>query len=455
MNHSELLDEILSVPWVLNDYQNWLNRTPAPPKGDYLFSQSLTRFAPIDNDRLVLLDSAAIEDLQGEVGIRVSEQLAPIRVPSISRREVEAIVSALRKQPLLVELPLRSGVAAASCDRFLRIGFGQFIFAPAALENLEKRVCAAEIVRFPASPYEITRNYWANVGHLSSNVPTELSAWPDVSSFVRWLRVLHVHLLLGEQFDSFYRPSSPIAHRRVEPGALYARLTRIVNSEFGIFILDGPRINAKRLGGSNYHRLLSKSVGIGELNSDDCEFYENKESWGRLVNGRSNSEEQVGDWFLPARPLKAAHWDLLWGTWELAMNAVEKHDPLNCVEHLGRFHWYFVHLHPFTCANQSLAFALVNCLLNRVNGSGIPQLVLDQLALRMTCEAYTRLFGRAVVTWSTSESGPLTRHKDRMQKRQVLDTFLSRLDESKVPPELMSVLREDPHGARLALLVDG
>jgi hypothetical protein len=454
VNHSELLDEILRVPWVLNEYQSWLNGAPVSPSDDYLFYQSRTRFAPNDDDRLILLEAATIEDLRGEVGIRVSEHLDPIRVPSIPRFQVESLLTALSEQPLLVELPLRSHVPAGVCDQFLRIGFGQFVFAPSALENLEKRACAAEIVRFPASPYEITRNYWTNVGHLSSNVPNEPSAWADISSFVYWLRVLHVQLLLGAQFDTFYRPSSPIAQKRVEPGALYARITRTVNSEFGIFILDGPRVNAPAVGGSNYHRLVCESLGIGELIVDDYKYYDKSEYWGRLIKGRARSDEQAGDWFLPARPLEAAHWELLWGAWSSAMNAVSEHEPSNCVEQLGRFHWYFVHLHPFACANQSLAFALINCLLNRVVGSGIPQLVLDQLALRVNCEEYTRLFGRAVASWCTCETGPLTRHKDRMQKRQVLERFLTRLDESKTRTGLTSVLRENPQGARLALLLD-
>jgi len=455
VNHFELLDAVLRVPWVLNDYLNWLNDRPASPKDDYLFSQSQTRFTANDDDRLVLLEAATIENLRGEAGIRISEQLAPVRIPSIPMAHVEAILSALHEQPLLVELPLQSCVPATECDQFLRIAFGKFVFAPLALEDLEKRACAAEIVRFPASPYEITRNYWANVGHLSMNVPTEPSAWGDVSSFVRWLRVMHVRLLLGDQFDTFYCPSSPIARKRVEPGALYERLTRTVTSPLGTFILDGPRINAKLLGGSNYHRLLSESLGIGEMKGDNYEYYDNDVFWGQLVRGRSRSDEQSDDWFLPPRPFKPAQWELLWGSWASAMNSVSRHDLSDCITHLGRFHWYFVHLHPFACANQSLVFALVNCLLNRIAGSGIPQLVLDHWALRMDCKAYTRLFCRAVTHWITSESGSLTRHRDRMQKRQVLDGFLVRLDEPKAQTELDSVSSGDPQGAQLALLSDG
>jgi hypothetical protein len=191
------------------------------------------------------------------------------------------------------------------------------------------------------------------------------------------------------------------------------------------------------------------------MNGDNCECYDNDVFWGQLVKGRSRSDEQADDWFLPPRPFKPAQWELLWGSWASAMNAVSSRDLSDCVTHLARFHWYFVHLHPFACANQSLAFALVNCLLNRIAGSGIPQLVLDHWALRMDCKAYTRLFCRAVTHWITSESGSLTRHRDRMQKRQVLDGFLVRLDEPKAQTELDSVSSGDPQGAQLALLSDG
>jgi hypothetical protein len=93
--------------------------------------------------------------------------------------------------------------------------------------------------------------------------------------------------------------------------------------------------------------------------------------------------------------------------------------------------------------------------LNRIAGSGIPQLVLDHWALRMDCKAYTRLFSRAVTRWSTSESGSSTRHKDRMQKRQTLDGFLARLAELKAQSELNLVSSGNPQGAQLALLSDG
>ncbi len=97
---------------------------------------------------------------------------------------------------------------------------------------------------------------------------------------------------------------------------------------------------------------------------------------------------------------------------------------------------------------------MINCLLNRTNGSGMPQVVLDHLALRFECADYQRLFGRAVAAWSTTESGPTARHQDRMRKRQLLDQLVAQLDASKAETESASLSNDNPEAARLALLVD-
>ncbi len=55
MTDSVTMDEILRVPWVVNDYQAWLKEKPASPNDDYLFAQSRIRFALNDDDRLAIL----------------------------------------------------------------------------------------------------------------------------------------------------------------------------------------------------------------------------------------------------------------------------------------------------------------------------------------------------------------------------------------------------------------
>ena len=74
MTHSETIDEILRIPWVVSDYQAWLREKPDSVKDDYLFTQSRIRFAPNDADRLIILDSATVVGLPGQAGIQFTNQ---------------------------------------------------------------------------------------------------------------------------------------------------------------------------------------------------------------------------------------------------------------------------------------------------------------------------------------------------------------------------------------------
>jgi hypothetical protein len=366
--------------------------------------------------------------------------------------QVEAVISALREKPLAVELPTIAEVSAADCEQLLKIGFGRFVFAPASLQSLENRVSAAEIVRFPSSPYEIVRNYWGNVASLTDRVAKANKNSLSTPTFVAWLRELHVRLLLGEYFDSFYCPSSPIVKQRVSPGALYTKTTRSETSPLGTFILEGPRINASTVGGKLYHQMLEQSLAGSAVEFAYGECSDQGINWGSLVSARTHSEEHDQDWFLPPRPMQETHWERLSEAWKAASCATEALDPPGAIREAASFHWYFVHLHPFACANQSLSFALVNYILRGATGSGIPHLVLDHLALRIPRPGYEQLFSRAAKVWSTPESEPALRHRDRMQKRQRLDGFIARLNSASDLKSARAIVDADQGGARLALL---
>ena len=203
---------------------------------------------------------------------------------------------------------------------------------------------AAEIVRFPGlAVMKLFRNYWANVGHLSSNVVSTMNALTDASSFVRWLRSLHVQLLLGADFSTYYRPSSPIARKRVAPGALYARDTRTITSPLGTFILDGPRINAGTVGGPQYHRLLQRSLGNDGLTADGTyEFKDNAAYRGCLVKAQARSDDHARCWFLPPRPMRDRLIGTCSGSRGRRQSMPSQDSPVACIDQLGRFHWYFV-----------------------------------------------------------------------------------------------------------------
>jgi len=455
VSHLPLIGAVLEFPWPLQEYERWLSQRPTTDFDDYLYSQSRVRLTPHDDDELVIPNSVSFEHAGTSAFVRIAGQSAPIAIPNITRHDSAAIIAALREKPTVIELPFLSGVAANVCDLVLGVGFGRFIFAPTAVESLEQQSSAAEIVRFPGSPYEITRNYWINVGGLAHTIEHSIAASQLSSSFVDWLRTLHVQLLLGADLQTFYCPSSPVAQRRVAPGALYINATRTLSSSMGEFILDGPRVNASAVGGEQYNKLIDRSLGLQLFESRSRKFSESATGWGRLVNARARAEAQARRWYLPPRPIDEGHWESLFGAWNRTVDAIEKRDLASGVGHLGRFHWYFVHLHPFACANQSLAFAIVNWVLNRLTGSGIPHLILDQLALRHECTEYTRLFARAVSNWTTAELEPAVRHLDRVRSRQVLDDFIAQLAATTTDSDADAIAHRNPASARLALLVDG
>ena len=425
----DLISDILDFPWVLVEYQNWLKSRP-DPDGDYLFTQSRIRFEPRNLDQLVLVESVKV--VNGS-HLQIFENTPLIPIPEEHRAHVDSVLSELATRPFAVELQSKSD-APATCDWLLSVGFGQFIFTPQSVQDLDSRVSSGEIVRFPASPYEIDRDYWINICDLDFQGST--SSVPD---FIHWLRTLHVQLLLGKGLDTFYCPSSPIAKKGVHPGSLYERGVQTITTSSGEFIVEGLRTNASTLGGDLYHQLLRKSLELKPMEYKQV-FQDQGVNWGRLVKSRSRTDKQDSDWFLPPRPMINDHWYLLWQSW---LEATLSTDSIECVTQLAYFHWYFVHLHPFGCANQSLAFAMVNSILNRVLGSGIPHLILDHLAMRFDSTDYVKLFKRAVTSWTTTESKSLARHQERSQKRLELDKFIASLHEA---------MNLDSRGAQLALL---
>jgi hypothetical protein len=449
---SRVLQEILDIPWVLMDYQNWLEKAPPPADDDYLFARSRIRFEPSDDDRLVLLDSTNVVEHDGWVGVQISDRLPPIAVPSLKSDTLKALLNALRQRPLLVELPFVANVPSHDCDELIRLGFGRFIFAPDAFATLEQHAAASEIVRFPASPYEIVRNYWQNVGQLSTEVSAKINTPSDCASFETFLRACHVKLLLGADFNTYYRPSSPIARTRVMPGALYTRQTRLVTTPSGVYIIDGPRINATPVGGATYHRLLRKSLRTEGVQQALQNTGYGNENWGAVIIARSRGDARDAEWFVPPRPMGSRHFELLWKSWSRALAAANEQAFGAAISELGGFHWLFVRLHPFACANQSLAFTLVNCVLKRLLGCGIPQLILDQVALRHGYPEYTRLFGRAVTFWQTKAENGLERQKERIQKRQALDHCIAAIASAKSEAEAELTVEQNQEMAQLALL---
>jgi len=118
---------------------------------------------------------------------------------------------------------------------------------------------------------------------------------------------------------------------------------------------------------------------------------------------------------------------------------------------LADFHQRFVRLHPFKACNQALAMNLVNAVLARVAGAGMPHLVLDHVALRWAPAAYRRLFALAARQWCV-EGAPAVRLSHLLKKKAAYFTLVAELGTTRDADEAAVRARTSPEAARLALL---
>jgi hypothetical protein len=93
---------------------------------------------------------------------------------------------------------------------------------------------------------------------------------------------------------------------------------------------------------------------------------------------------------------------------------------------------------------------LVNAVLCRSHGAGIPHLILDHLALRLSTRGYEKIFARAVSAWVVNDEDPV-RRLAALRNRKTRS--LSLIDRSKTG-DLRSLVTDDPDAARWALLMD-
>jgi hypothetical protein len=105
-----------------------------------------------------------------------------------------------------------------------------------------------------------------------------------------------------------------------------------------------------------------------------------------------------------------------------------------------------VRLHPFHCANQSLAMNLVNAVLARARGAGTPHLLLDHLALRMSTDAYIEVFRRAVDGYALVEPDPARRLALLLERKRRSFAVIEQLSAGTASADV------DADGARWALL---
>jgi hypothetical protein len=450
------LDAILDFPRELVEYERWVEATvrEAPGRGDdYLFGQPRARFVPDDADVLVKAEGLSVSATSDGSEVRLAPTTS-LKVASVAPSRVERVLSMIDGVRPLAAIPTAAGVEYGELMAVLRPLFGAAIFAPEAVESLERELSGTEITRFAGAPYEIERPYWRNmiaVRRACGDLDALAMALTTNESASRFLRRLHVIALMGEDLCSYYKPASPISARGVGPGAFLTGSARTLDTPHGTLFLDGPRANVSFIGGELYHRtlyaVLDDPRAFEPRSFDDADGL----NWGHVVRARARHDEHVADWFCPPRPLTEAHLERLFGPLRSAIQLGRIRQSGEVVRQLARFHYHFVHLHPFRCANQCIAMSLVNQVLAQSHGAGMPHHILDQLALRLAPEAYERAFATAVAVYVLPQASPLERYRELAGRKARFYAFVERLARAGSTGAALDVVKDDLESARLAL----
>jgi hypothetical protein len=441
-------------------YRAFVEANAKAADGDgYLFDSPRCRFQPEIQDELVAPPGAEVVRTAEGVAVQLA---SGARLPFVGFdfAKLRAVFAQLpcRYSRLTIEL-------GNQCESFMAQAFSRVLFAPQAVAELEARLPAAEIVRFPGSPYEVVRSYWRNACAVRARLD-ERGLPRNVEELRALLLELHELLLLGpsdaDARSSFYLPASLLGRKRPAPGTFYEVPSGLERRGAETILTSGARVSVPLLGGLSYWQLLSESVDDPGALSDDRQLEIDGLDLGRVVRARADNEasSEARPWFLPPRPLQPAHFEALLRELRAVQVAEAEGDVPAAVAALGAFHHGFVRIHPLPSANQSLSMSFVNAALQRLLGSGIPHLLLDQLALRFERPAYRRLFARAAKVWSAwPKNAPGVTSAERMRHlirmRGELNDFVAALGNSMTLIEARAHMATRQEGAELALLSEG
>jgi hypothetical protein len=375
-----------------------------------------------------------------------------IRVPDVSCEQAARVLKAIDGRTCLAELTSLCGLERGVVERMLRACFGVLLFAPLAVAELERELSGSEIVRFPGAPYEIVRAYWRNmvaVRRALSRLDAELE---EPEQAVLLLRRLHVLALMGDDLRTFYRPASPISRKAVHPGALWHREPRTLDTPRGTLFLEGPRVNAALLGGDAYQRLVCDSAGDPGALADRRELKDEQGlTWGKLLRARAETDDRDAVWFCPPRPIRTAHWEALTDSLRSALIHARASQQVATLDALADFHQRFIRLHPFQAANQSVCMNVIGYVLSISHGAGMPHLILDHLALRLTPAAYRRVFRLAAKGYVQS-GAPVERWRVLSERKQRFFDFVQRVSAANSRDQAERLAESEPESARLALI---
>lgn len=459
MSNDARLEHIVDFPWEVLEYWTWLRERAANPeaRASYLFDEPKVRFTARDEDVLVADTGARIEAHGGGVRLTSSRVPTGLELEGFTGVELPALselLADIQGEHTLLELRQRAGSRTPLLDALLRQSFGKLVFAPHALLARERAVSGIEVTRFPGSPYEIVRSYWQNMAAVRARLPHLEAALDTDASFMRELCKMHVLVLLGDDLHTYYQPQSPISSQRAAPGRLMHTPSVVVErSDVSLFV-SGPRVRAAHLGGLAYHLALYRDLGDPRANSARSFRDEAGLDWGRIVHARAASDAAAEDWFCPPRPIVDPHVTTLRLALASALSAATSRDRDGCARALARFHQSFIRMHPFYCGNQCLVMNIVNAVLGRVLGAGMPHLMLDHLAVRLDAGPYAKVFCRAVTTYVDHATPIPARYLRLASNRARMFAFAERLSARESPREVERAVAADPETARLLLLID-
>ncbi|HXW72576.1 MAG TPA: Fic family protein [Methylocella sp.] len=256
---------------------------------------------------------------------------------------------------------------------------GAALVVPESIDKLEASIPGISITRFPKSPYGILRVYWENMHSVRESV-REICAEKDSIPSKDAFRILHVIALMGSDLCSFYKPDSPVSDEAVWPGHYRRRKTEV--SYQGVLEF-------------NWHlSAVARSLKIDFEFPYEVKWVERNTHWGK-----GYIDEHSAHYSAPPPPFNKQTESLHEAFLHLPRRVTtEKLEEAICK--LAKFHQRFVQLHPFECANQSLAMNIVNNFLGEWMNSCIPHLFLDMFSLFLSPDDYARLFGRAVKYYS-------------------------------------------------------
>ncbi len=432
-----------------------------PDRDGYLFDAPRCRFKPEPRDELVMAPGAEL--------VRAAQGIA-VQLPGGASLPLVGFEPG-QLRAAFAQLPCSysrlTSQLGNQTEALIEQAFSRVLFAPKAVAELATELPAVELVRFPGSPYEIVRSYWRNSCHVRRRL-LEYGVPSDAAGFCALLLELHELLLLGggnaEGRSSFYLPASLLGRKRPSPGSFYEVPSGMERRGAETILTSGARVSVPLLGGANYWQLLAESVDDAGALLDERRLEVDSLDLGQVVRARADDETESRPWFLPPRPLLTAHFEALLADLHAAHAAEAAADLPAALAALGAFHYRFVRLHALPSGNQSLSMSFVNAALRRLLGSGIPHLLLDQLALRFELPAYQRLFARAARVWSAWSAGGAgaervtasERLRNLMRMRAELNDFVSALGSSMTLLEargrLAPAAAGNSSGMELALL---